>query len=167
MLLGAVLLHIPSVPVHLGVCAMDNQFSRSIAARASAYAANVPNLTLTPQMDDEVAFCDAQMSGLVTKTWIKAHCRLHDSIFLAYATKDADTPLSVFLVEDAIITNGGQGLGSLVLGKKLASQHVITISRRNSPRRIWLSARNKVTMDLWVQALLKTGSCERADRQGV
>ena len=146
---------------------MDNQLSRSIAARASAYAANVPKLTLAPQMDDEVAFCDAQMGGLVTKTWIKAHCRLHDSIFLAYASKDADIPLSVFLVEDAIITDGDQGLGSLTLGKKLATNHVIGISRRQSPRRIWLSARNKVTMDLWVQALLKTGSCERADKQGL
>jgi len=134
--------------------ASPDQLVNGAKLRAEA----VPRLLQMPQVEGELVVVDGQSSNILRMTWIKCHARLFDSCLLLYSNKNEDTPISVFMVEDAVIKYDVSDLGTMVMNKTMSTVHKFSLSRPSTGRKLWISTRDSEVRDAWIKALLSTGS---------
>ena len=111
---------------------------------AQARAAAVAKLRRAHQLEGSLSFCDG--AGMV-KTWVPVHAKLFDSMLCLFDFPNSDTARDVFLIEDAVVRPGDKVTGGMQRNKKIATSHVISVSRKASGRKIWLCAADARTLE--------------------
>ena len=108
-----------------------------------------------PQVQGQLQVLGSSLS--IAAKWTKMFLRLHDSILLVYDNDKSDLPRSVFLVEDCVLSRRVQ-VPTLV---RKASHSKFTFSlKRASGLQLTLCAKDGPTMEGWIAALARTGSCD-------